>query len=482
VSTVPPILYAQWRTRLIEAYSLRDANPAAPPPERLLQGIWHHQRLLRDRLRTLDGRTVRVLHPGFWNHEGGPDFRNAVLQFDSPPAQSGDVEIDLHPSGWRAHGHDRNPAFRNVALHVVWEAETKVDSCLPTLAIGSLLDAPVDELRSWIGSEAAKEIPSLLMGRCSAPLRDLAAAELDEMLRQAATVRLHAKATQLRARARQAGWEQTLWEGLFRALGYKHNAWPMQSIAELLPHLLAAEGPKRHRLQTLQARLFGVSGLLPADLVRGSAAVDNYLRAVWDVWWREREELTEKILPRQLWRFHGLRPANHPLRRLALAAHWISSGTLVARLEKWFTKEPPQGALLNSLLEILQIERDDFWARHWTFRSARMAKPQPLIGAQRVTDLAMNVILPWFWARGAAGKSEVPQRTAEQRYFAWPRGEDNALLRLARQRLLGGTKSPAFRTAAAQQGLLQIIRDFCDHSNAICDQCQFPDLVKTLRS
>lgn len=111
-----------------------------------------------------------------------------------------------------------------------------------------------------------------------------------------------------------------------------------------------------------------------------------------------------------------------------------------------------------------------------------MAKPQPLIGAQRVTDLAMNVILPWFWARGAAGKSEGPQRTAEQRYFAWPRGEDNALLRLARQRLLGGTKSPSFRTGAAQQGLLQIIRDFCDHSNAICDQCQFPDLVKTLRS
>ena len=158
------MLYAQWRTRVIEAYSFRDGSPAAPPPERLLQGIWHHQRLLRDRLRTLDGRTVRVLHPGFWNHEGGPDFRNAVLQFDSPPAQSGDVEIDLHPSGWRAHGHDRNPAFRNVALHVVWEAETKTDSSLPTLAIGSLLDASVDELRCWIGSEAAKEIPSVLMG------------------------------------------------------------------------------------------------------------------------------------------------------------------------------------------------------------------------------------------------------------------------------------------------------------------------------
>jgi hypothetical protein len=223
------MLYAQYRTRVIEACSLRDGNPAAPPPERLLQGIWHHQRLLRDRLRALDGRTVRVLHPGFWNHEGGPDFRNAVLQFDSQVPQSGDVEIDLHTSGWRAHGHDRNPAFRNVVLHVVWEAETKADACLPTLAIGSLLDAPVDELRCWIGSEAAKEMPSLLMGRCSAPLRDLAVAELEELLRQAATVRLQSKATQLQARARQVGWEQTLWEGLFRALGVNTTPGPCKA-------------------------------------------------------------------------------------------------------------------------------------------------------------------------------------------------------------------------------------------------------------
>ena len=55
----------------------------------------------------------------------------------------------------------------------------------------------------------------------------------------------------------------------------------MSPIAELLPHLLASQEPKRHRLQTLQARLFGVSGLLPADLVRGSVAgVDQLFSTV----------------------------------------------------------------------------------------------------------------------------------------------------------------------------------------------------------
>ena len=41
------------------------------------------QRLLRDQLMTLDGETVRVLHPGFKNHEAGPDFRGAVVQIGS---------------------------------------------------------------------------------------------------------------------------------------------------------------------------------------------------------------------------------------------------------------------------------------------------------------------------------------------------------------------------------------------------------------
>ena len=180
----------------------------------------------------------------------------------------------------------------------------------------------------------------------------------------------------------------------------------------------------------------------------------------------------------QLWRFNSLRPANHPQRRLALAAHWLAAGDLPAKLEKWFTETVPDDALAESLLEVLQVERDDFWSWHWTFRSARMSKPQPMLGAARVTDLAVNVILPWFWMRAVEGKNEKLQRVAEQRYYQWPAAEDNSVLRLARQRLLGGAKAAVLKGAAAQQGLLQILRDFCEHSNALCEHCQFPELVR----
>jgi len=101
-----------------------------------------------------------------------------------------------------------------------------------------------------------------------------------------------------------------------------------------------------------------------------------------------------------------------------------------------------------------------------------------MLGEARVTDLAVNVILPWFWMRAVEGKNEKLQHRAEQRYLHWPTAEDNSVLKLARQRLLGGAKPGILHGAAAQQGLLQIIRDFCDHSNALCDSCAFPELVR----
>ena len=476
MSTPSANLYARWRAQRGPGQSLREDN-AAFPSEHLLQIIWQQQRLLRDQLKTLDGQTVRVLHPGFKNHEAGPDFRNAVVRIEGEPAVHGDVEVDLKPGGWRAHGHDRNPNFRRVVLHVIWEGERAVADGLPVVALQGRLDAPLTELSASLGGDSLKSLPENLRGQCCGPLRELPSERLTKLLHEAAEVRWRNKAGQLQARARQAGWEQALWEGLFRALGYKQNTWPMQSLAETRTHWFSPRCAARE----CQSRLFGISGLLPAELTRTRTGADGYLRRIWDQWWREREQFSDYILPKEAWRFNGLRPANHPQRRLALAAHWLAAGDLPAKLEKWFTATVPDEALAETLLEALQVERDEFWSWHWTFRSARLAKAQPMLGAARVTDLAVNVILPWFWIRATEGGNEKLRRAAKHRYFHWPAAEDNSVLRLARQRLLGGATARALPGAAAQQGLLQILRDFCDHSNALCESCKFPELVRSWR-
>jgi hypothetical protein len=438
----------------------------------LLQSIWLHQRLRRDQLQTADGQSVRVLHPGFWNHAAGPDFHGAVIQFGNQPPLSGDVEIDLVPRNWQAHHHQGNPAFAGVILHVVWDAARPGSHSTPALALEKYIDTPLAEMQKWAGTAAAQSWPPGLQGACSAPLAELAAEQTAGLLRQAALIRFERKAREIEARARQAGWEQSLWEALLRALGYKQNTWPFQRIAELLPRLRAGSGS----VVAWQARLFGVAGLLPADI--SGTASDDYLRSLWDHWWREREDFSDVLLPRHLWRFHGLRPANHPQRRLALAAHWLSSPDFPARLERWCTSAPEDSSSAQSLLDCLQAPPDDFWSWHWGLRTPKLRRPQPLLGASRVTDLAVNVILPWFWMRARAGGNDAMRKSAEARYLAWPAAQDNALLRLARRRLLGRGSPKALASAAAQQGLLQIIRDFCDHSNALCTDCTFPALVR----
>jgi hypothetical protein len=440
----------------------------------MLQCIWQHQRVRRDQLKTVTGEPVRVLHPGFISVEGGPDFRGAVVQVGDGPARTGDVEVDLRRSGWHAHGHDRNPAFEQVILQVLWEEAPAGGGGPPGLALKGVLDTPLEDLTLSLEQLSLRSLPEALRGQCCAPLRALAEDRLLGLLQDAARVRWQAKAAQLRARAREAGWEQALWEGLFRGLGYKHNAWPMQGLAELRSRWL---GPAAGGFE-LQARLLGISGLLPAELTRSQKATDSYLRRVWDQWWRERDGFQDCQLPRSVWRLHGLRPANHPERRLALAAQWLASGTLPARLEQWCVAEVAEAHLVDSLRAVLAGAEDEFWSRHWTLRSPALAQPQPLLGERRVTDLAVNVILPWLWVRAVEGKNGSLRERLEQRYFAWPPAEDNAVLKLARQRLLGTGGTKLMRRAFAQQGLLQIVRDFCGNSDALCTECRFPDLVR----
>jgi len=477
VSFTQDNFYARWRVESGLVSVLREDTDS--PPEKLLQAVWQHQRLLRDRLATLDGQALLVLHPGFHNLEGGPDFRQAIIQFGDATPRQGDVEVDLRASGWHAHGHDRNPAFSNVVLHVVWESERPAVGAPPLLRLRDVLDSPLGELSLWLGGETMPGFPEMLRGKCCEPLRSLSPEQTLELLHQAAQVRLRSKAALFQARARQVGWEQSLWEGLFRALGYKHNVWPMQRLGELRPRWGGAVNQSSHgKAWPLQVRLLGLSGLLPAELAGVSKGNDTYLRGIWDQWWRERDEFSDVVLPRAAWRLHGLRPANHPQRRLALAAGWSAAGPLTVRLQSWCAADLKHSAMCGALLDCLQVDADEFWSWHWTLRSARLKQLQPLLGPTRLADLAMNVVIPWLWTRAVEGKNRDVQQLLEDRYFHWPAAEDNSLLKLARQRLLGSAHTPCLRGAAAQQGLIQIVRDFCEHSDSLCQNCKLPDLVK----
>ncbi len=468
-----PSAYARLRSSRTEVNALHDGRNT--PSEHLLQAIWQQQRLHRDTLKTVSGQPLFILHPGFLNRESGPDFRNAVIQVGEGAARTGDVEVDPQPADWHQHRHQVNPAYENVILHVVWEATSPHSpSDLPMLEMASALDAPLAELAAWLHQEPAPGPPPFVTGKCAAPLQHLGSHQLEDLLQQAARFRLQARAEHFRVRARAAGWNQALWEGSFRALGYKHNQWPMLRLAELLSRW---HKPSASHLETL-TRLLGIGGLLPINLPPAPVDGSTYLRHLWDGWWRERQEFADCLLPSKAWRLAGTRPTNHPQRRLALAAHWVSKGDLPDRLRAWCDTSHSDVRLPDSLLTALQPGPDAFWSRHYTLRSRRASKPVPLLGMDRTTDLAANVVLPWLWAKASQGRRVQVCQEVERRYLTWPGASDNAVLKLARQRLMGNRPLKLPNRLWVQQGLQQVEADYCHQANSLCDRCRFPDVAR----
>ena len=109
----------------VDAYGASSA--LTPLNERLIQAIWATQLLRSEGLRLLDGRSIRVLDQGRWNSSAGPDFLGARLMIDAREL-SGDVEIHLLASHWRAHRHEADLDYNNVIVHVVYQSDDERDA------------------------------------------------------------------------------------------------------------------------------------------------------------------------------------------------------------------------------------------------------------------------------------------------------------------------------------------------------------------
>lgn len=263
-------------------------------PEKLLQRIWRDQEFLRPEARTQDGARLTILHPGRWNHLGGPDFKGARLRLGGREV-SGDVEVHLRAGDWQTHGHAADPAYDGVILHVVlFPPPTKWTAGAEGRRIPLFVLLP----RLWHDLEAyaAEAAVAALADRPAAEpwgkLRDLPEEELITLIDAAGQQRWEGKVRHAARRIELLGWEAACHHAALEILGYRFNRAPMLRVAGALP--LARWQP-------------GGAALL-ADAIEAGAP----------------------------WQRQGVRPANRPERRLAQYAEWQSlRPDWVATLDEW---------------------------------------------------------------------------------------------------------------------------------------------------
>lgn len=436
--------------RALHAGNTRIAETAAAEDKELAwQARWFSGAFGRE-LNTVDGVRVVVGDFGEWNREAGPDFVRAAVQI-AGREHRGAIEVDLEASGWEQHGHAVNPDYEHVVLHVVIRrsarrhfTRTRSHREVPQVCLADHTASDPE----WTALAAARP------GRCAAPLRDLSEPQLMGLLAAAAERRLRRKGAVLRRMVASRGLEAALYESLAVALGYKNNKLPFQLLAQRVPRKTAAG-------QRGEALLFGLAGFLEEpEPPRRDAR--NEVSTLWSAWWKLRAAHGHAMLPRNAWRLTGLRPANHPMRRL---------GALVAIARNWKSVcAALQSGQRHQLEKVLGSLRHPFWSFHTTWGSRRRNKPLAVIGPDRIREIHANIALPLAMMRGN-----------HPNWTELPSGPANSSLRLVAARLFGGPLPRTLpRKLFVHQGLLQIYADFCLRDHGECAQCRFPALVSGL--
>lgn len=411
-----------------------------PYSERHLQALWYDDSLRPGNLKTSRGEPVTVEHAGRWNLEAGPDFLGTVLLIGREKRRvCGDAEIHIFSNDWKSHGHHSDPRYSNVRFHITWFPGKVDESLFPPGAVHiSLNEVSHSNFESIDVSAYPYQEPR---AASEFPMSGKTPDEIFQTLENAGLERLRQKTLRMAWLIQQRGTAQALYEETAAALGYKHNKIPFRCLAQKLP--LDALAQYGTGWKTVYAVLLGISGLLPKQPgTKWPEASRSELRSLWDLWWREEHKWEEvEPLNKKAWRLSGVRPLNHPVRRLCVLAQWIANG---------FFRGMDATPALYETTEVIDFQwlETCFWSTHtgWTGKE----KKAELIGLGRLGAIELNVFVPYRLANGDS--------TALEHLPVEPL---NSIIRETAYTLFGPDHSPKlYRTALARQGLIQIFHDF----------------------
>ena len=430
------------------------------PSELELQARWFAGDFGKEFVST-NGDKIEIIQFGVWNREAGPDFRDAAIRINACEPINGCIEIDLLDRSWETHGHAINPAFEATVLHVFAQrsnhaffTRTHLNRDVPQVCIDP----------ATLPEAFNATVPLARPGRCQAPLKNLPEERVCSVLDAAAQFRLRQKANRIRNKVEAHGRDETLFQEIATALGYKENKLPFTLLTQRFPLRLLRESA-----EDCEALLFGAAGFLETpDLDIYDKSARAYVRQLWDRWWPHRDDLQRLVLPAKAWHISGTRPVNHPQRRLAALA-------VLAR--EWPRLQRASGkSSIAAANDFFQTLAHPFWNFHYTLSSKASPKEMALIGDSRVADILANVLFPFWAAHDRKDQSSSNTRLWSE-YGRLPAQLSNRRLETAATRLFGNDprRKQFLRTVAHQQALLQIYEDFCMQDNSDCAQCPFPE-------
>lgn len=407
-----------------------------------MQYVWRHRLLLHTDLVTVDGRRVCVIDPGRQNVDAGPDFFNAKVRIGDS-LWAGDIEMHVRASDWHRHGHDSDPAYGSVVLHVVDRDDMPImranGEVIPQMVMRC--DPGFHRRYSALVDRADIDLP------CAAELPSIPSLFVGDWLTAMAYERAYAKAAHLaEIAARFTGdWEEATYVILARALGFGTNSEPMERLALSLP--LRFLRKHSDSLTSLEALFFGQGGFLDR-----APDADPYVERLR----REHEFLTHKFGLRPLespgWKMGRLRPANLPHRRIAMLAMLVSDNFRpVARM---LEAEGP-----DEVIEMFRKPLSPYWASRYTF-GPEADRTFETMSRASASVLVINVAVPLLVATGLARHDD----TLIARAIDWLQQLPPENNRIVTAFATAGLRS---RDAFTTQALIHVRRNYCEQRKCL---------------
>lgn len=358
--------------------------------ELLLQRIWAERSFCLDRAQTMAGEAVQIDAVGRWNRQGGPDFKGARIRIGARWVH-GDVELHLHEADWRAHQHARDPAYDDVVLHVVLfpprrpTTEGVSGRALPVLALLPLL---WHDLEEYAADAAISAIAARPADQLAEAWLQWSEAERTQHVLAGARRRWEAKVRYARLRIERLGWEAACHHTALEILGYRFNRAPMLELAGRWP------------------------------------------LAEWDAAAFSPEACFEALVGR--WSLQGVRPANHPRKRLHAYLNWVRAAvgrngeswpTTLARL----AMDWPEGESEIDPAAVRAWRQEAGWAA-WRQEVVERLGLVGAVARPRLDNLWGDGLLPLLAAHDE-GRSGMFQPWWFQ---AWPGDQPAALVKAAR--------------------------------------------------
>ncbi|MDX9942492.1 MAG: DUF2851 family protein [Bacteroidales bacterium] len=357
--------------------------------EEFISYLWKNRLLFAERLYTQTGEPLYIQHPGQENHDAGPDYFAARIRIGTT-LWVGNVEIHTRSSHWLLHGHQNDPAYDNIILHVVYEHDQEISNSRGE--VFQVLEVK-DNFDSGLLLNYEKLQSSRAWVPCERQVASVAGLVWNNWLNRLLVERLERKSEEVLHFLEYFGndWDQTFFFLLARNFGFKVNASPFGLLAQRTPFTLLARN--RDNLTIVEALLFGQAALLGEDLE------DLYPRTLLKEYRHQAAKHNLNPVDRGLWKFARLRPLNFPSIRIAQFAMLIhQSGHLFRNLLE--TRKP------DDIQRQLRVKASPYWDEHYVFDRKTAPREKPL-GKDAINNIIINSLAPVLFIYGRQNMRQV---------------------------------------------------------------------------